>query len=127
MALLPTSATLLLVLVATMAMSFRLQNDFIQNKSQSETPHLSKPPVLYKAIVYLDGRPTEVLEDNLGYPDLKIQTGDKMPKPWPFVGTLAYVSPTNLKDVSAPAVNLSKINFLTARSHGTTTPASIMK
>ena len=83
---LASTAVLLLFIATSATMGFRL------NESRSDVPQRREPPVLYKAVVHLDGRPTEVLEDTLGNTeDLRFQTGDKMSTPWPFIGAYGTV------------------------------------
>ena len=84
------STTLLLIVALSAAAGFTLQNITRRESPGEDKAH--ERPTLYKAIVHLDGRPTEVLVDNLGDPeDLKFQTGDPVATPWPFIGGFGSV------------------------------------
>ena len=87
----------LTLLVAASATGFRLK-DVVRGQlpepepSQYDPPQPRGPKPIYEAIIHLDGRPTEVLVDNLGtLEDLKFQTGDPVSKPYPFIGALGTV------------------------------------
>ena len=81
---------LTILLVAASATGFKLQNS---SQSSGHTLVNATGVPLYRSIGHLDGRPTEVLVDNLGDPEdlLKFQTGDPVAKPWPFIGALGEV------------------------------------
>ena len=84
-----STAVLLIVAVSATA-GFTLRNITHRDSPKGDQPH--GRPVLYHAIVHLDGRPTQVLVDKLGEPEnLKFQTGDPVATPYPFIGGFGSV------------------------------------